>query len=79
LTEPTVFNDVCDALESAGVEALSKEILLLPTLPVMVEDVAVAKSVLKFIAALEDNDDVQNVYSSMDMTDEVMSGIGEEA
>jgi YebC/PmpR family DNA-binding regulatory protein len=79
LTDPSVFNDVCDALESAGVETLSKEVTLLPTLPVMVDDPAVAKAVLKFIAALEDNDDVQNVYSSMDMTDEVMEAVGEEA
>ena len=79
LTDPSVFNDVCEALENAGIEAISKEITLLPTLPVLVDDVSVAKSVLKFIAALEDNDDVQNVYSSMDMTDEVMEAVGGEA
>ena len=79
LTDPKVFNDVCDALDAAGIEAVSKEVTLLPTLPVTVDDVAVAKSVLKFIAALEDNDDVQNVYSSMEMTDEVMDAVSEEA
>lgn len=37
----------------------------------MVTDIAVAKSVNKFVDALEDNDDVQNVYHNMEVSDEV--------
>ena len=78
LTDPSVFNEVCDAVEGAGIEAINKEVTLLPTLPVEVTDVNTARSVLKFVATLEDNDDVQNVYSSMDLTDDVMAAIGDD-
>jgi len=79
LTDPSVFNDVCDALEAAGIETTSKDVTLLPNLTVPVDDPAVARSVLKFVAALEDNDDVQDVYTNMDMTDEVMEAVSDEA
>jgi transcriptional/translational regulatory protein YebC/TACO1 len=76
LTDPSAFAEVCDALESADIEAGSKDVTLLPTLTVPVADEALARSVLKFVAALEDNDDVQNVYTNMEMTDEVMDAVG---
>jgi len=79
LTDPSVFGDVCDALESAGIETVSKEVTLLPNLTVPVDDPAVARTVLKFVAALEDNDDVQDVYTNMDMTDAVMEAVSDEA
>jgi YebC/PmpR family DNA-binding regulatory protein len=78
LTDQSVFNDVCDAIESAGIEAINKEVTMLPTLPVEVSDVNVARSVMKFVATLEDNDDVQNVYTSMEPTDDVMAEIGDD-
>jgi len=78
LTDPVVFNEVCDAIEAAGIEAANKEVTLLPTLAVEVSDPAVARSVLKFVTTLEDNDDVQNVYTSMELTDEVMAEIGDD-
>ncbi len=79
LTDPSVFGDVCDALESAGIETVSKEVTLLPNLTVPVDDPTVARTVLKFVAALEDNDDVQDVYTNMDMTDAVMEAVSDEA
>ena len=78
LTDQSVFNDVCDAIEAAGIEAINKEVTMLPTLPVEVSDVNVARSVMKFVATLEDNDDVQNVYTSMEPTDDVMAEIGDD-
>lgn len=77
-TDPSSFSDVCDALEQAGIATTSSEVTLLPTLPVPVGDVDTAKSVLRFVAALEDNDDVQDVYTSMDMSDEVIDAVSEE-
>lgn len=78
LTDPSVFGDVCDALEAAGIETISKEVTMLPNLNMPVDDPAVARSVLKFVSALEDNDDVQDVYTNMDMTDEVMDAVSDE-
>jgi YebC/PmpR family DNA-binding regulatory protein len=79
LTDPSVFNDVCDALEAAGIETVSKEVTLIPNMPAVVAEPSVARSVLKFVAALEDNDDVQNVYTNMEMTDAVMDAVSDEA
>ncbi|HAS83779.1 MAG TPA: YebC/PmpR family DNA-binding transcriptional regulator [Verrucomicrobia bacterium] len=79
LTDPSAFADVCDALEAAGIPAASKEVTLLPTMWATVSDAPQARSILRFVAALEDNDDVQNVYTNMDMTDEVMEAVGEDA
>ncbi len=78
LTDPSAFSAVTDALQAAGIATSNAEVTMLPTLPVTVDDVSVAKSVLRFISTLEDNDDVQDVYSSMDMTDEVMAQVGDE-
>ncbi len=78
LTDPSVFADVCDALETAGIATLSAEVSLVPTLLVPIEDPAVAGSVLKFVSDLEDNDDVQDVYTNMEMSDEVLNVVAAE-
>lgn len=78
LTDPKVFGDVCDALEKAEIETDTKEVTLLPQLPAIVEDVSTARSVMRFIEALEDNDDVQNVYTNMDMSEEVLAEVSKE-
>jgi YebC/PmpR family DNA-binding regulatory protein len=78
LTDPGVFSDVVDALGAAGIETLSAEVALVPDIYVPVAEKATASSVLKFVAALEDNDDVQNVYTNMDVDDALMQEIAEE-
>ena len=78
LTEPAQFADVSEALEKAEIKTLSAEVTLLPMAPVPVDDKAVAKSVLRFVSDLEENDDVQAVYSNMQMSDEVMAELSEE-
>lgn len=72
LTDPSVYTDVMDALAKAEITTISSEISMVPLTTVPISDVSQAKSVLKFIEALEDNDDVQNVYSNMEIADEIM-------
>jgi YebC/PmpR family DNA-binding regulatory protein len=70
---PSAFAGVCEALEQAGI-AFDQEnsvVGLTPTAFTAVNDVAVAKSVTKFIAALEELDDVQDVFTNMDMADDI--------
>ncbi len=70
LCQPQAFSDICDALSQAGIQPLSAEANgLLPVVTVPVSSLDVAKSVNRFIAALEDYDDVQNVYTNMDIDD----------
>ena len=78
VTEPGSFADVSEALEKAEIAVISGEVTLLPLVTVPVADKTVASPVLRFVAALEDNDDVQNVYTNMDMTDEVMDALADE-
>jgi len=71
LTSPSAFLAVTAALEKAGVASLSAEVGLVPQNSVPVKDKAVATAIQKFIDDLEDQDDVQNVYTNMDLDDEI--------
>ena len=72
------FADVCDALQKAGIQPVSAEVGFFPLTTVPVKDLAVAKSVTKFINALEDYEDVQNVYTNMDIDDSIAGQVDEE-
>ncbi len=72
------FADVCDALQKAGIQPISAEVGLFPLTTVPVKDVTAAKAVNKFVAALEDYDDVQNVYTNMEIDDSIASQVDEE-
>jgi len=75
LTEPATFTAVTDALEKAGIKTMSAEISMVPTVQVPISDKNVASAVMRFVNDLEDNDDVQNVYSNMDVDDKIMAEI----
>jgi YebC/PmpR family DNA-binding regulatory protein len=63
-TAPGDLMAVRHALEEAGMEPSSSDISMVPTTMVEVEAEGEAKRVLRLIEALEDHDDVQNVYSN---------------
>jgi YebC/PmpR family DNA-binding regulatory protein len=65
------FDKVSHALEQKGLKPDSAEIAYIPTTTVPVTDVAVAKTVLKLHDTLEENDDVQAVFSNEEMDDTV--------
>ncbi len=72
-TEPSVVFDVKTALEGAGMKVLSAESTMVSSNLVPVDDVDDAKKILRILDALEDNDDIQDVYSNFDMSDDVMT------
>ncbi len=78
LTDPNDFPAVCEALEKAGIKTADAEIRLVPETYVPVTDKSVAKAVMKFVEALEDNDDVQNVYTNMDVDDSVLAAMADD-
>jgi YebC/PmpR family DNA-binding regulatory protein len=78
LTDPASFMPVLDALEKAGIKAEDSEIRLVPETYVPIADKAVAGAVMRFVEALEDNDDVQNVYTNMDVDDAVLAAMEKE-
>jgi len=61
------------ALEEAALEPGASELSMVPTSTVEVTSESEAKRVLRLIEALDDHDDVQNVYSNFDIPDAVMA------
>jgi YebC/PmpR family DNA-binding regulatory protein len=60
------------ALEDAGIAVDSADTTMVSSTTVPLESAEVAKSVLKVIDALEDNDDVQDVYANFDIPDQIL-------
>ena len=69
-TDPTSLVDVRGAIDGAGISMLSAELTMLPQNTVPVEG-GQAKQVIALVEALEDLDDVQNVYANFDISDAV--------
>lgn len=65
------FDDVRKAIESAGLSPLSADIARVPQNYVEL-DADSARSVLRLMEALDDNDDVQNVTANFSLSDDVM-------
>ena len=74
LTEPSGFKVVADALRDAGVNVVSAEITMQPSVTVPLEGQQ-ARQVLGLVDALEDNDDVQNVYANFDIPEDVLAEV----
>ncbi|MBI2438585.1 MAG: YebC/PmpR family DNA-binding transcriptional regulator [Lentisphaerae bacterium] len=75
ITDPADYETVAAALEKAGVKSASSEIMLIPDAYVGVADKATAGNIIKFIEALEENEDVQNVYSNLDVDEAVLKDL----
>jgi len=72
LTSPDAYNEVKDALTAAGFKAENAEVTLVPDTHAELE----ADNAVKFIKmldALEDSDDVQNVYHNAEISDAIMA------
>jgi len=75
--DPTAFEPLRQALTDAGVEAQSAELAMVPANTVTV-DAQAGQKIIKLIDALEEQDDVQNVYSNFDIPDDVMASLESE-
>ncbi|HRR35312.1 MAG TPA: YebC/PmpR family DNA-binding transcriptional regulator [Kiritimatiellia bacterium] len=78
--QPAAFSDVCAALEAAGIaiDQENSQVGLVAQTLVPVTDLSVAKAINKFVSALEEHDDVQDVYTNMDITDEIAGQLEDE-
>jgi YebC/PmpR family DNA-binding regulatory protein len=74
ISEATDLVAVRSALQAAGVDYDSAEASFVPTMTVAVEADAAGK-VFRLVEALEDLDDVQNVFGNFDVSDEVMASL----
>jgi YebC/PmpR family DNA-binding regulatory protein len=71
------YHAVTEALTAAGFNTADSELTLLADLLVQATDPDHARSVIAFIEALEDLDDVQDVYSNLDVSDEIAEQLDE--
>jgi YebC/PmpR family DNA-binding regulatory protein len=71
ITDPLSFEAVKKAIDQKGWKTLDARVGLIPQNTVRLEG-GKAEAMMKLMERLEDNDDVQNVYSNFDISDEVM-------
>ncbi|MCC3778375.1 YebC/PmpR family DNA-binding transcriptional regulator [Streptomyces sp. UNOB3_S3] len=74
LSEATDLVAVRTALQEAGIDYDSAEANFVPTMQVELDEES-ARKIFKLIDALEDSDDVQNVFANFDVSDEVMAKV----
>jgi YebC/PmpR family DNA-binding regulatory protein len=75
VSEATDLVAVRTALQKAGIDYESAEASFIPSVQVPLDEDG-ARKVFRLIDALEDSDDVQNVYANFDVSDEVMAAVG---
>jgi transcriptional/translational regulatory protein YebC/TACO1 len=75
ISEPGDLVAVRTAVTGAGLEYESAEAAFLPTVEVELDEDH-AKRVFRLIEALEDSDDVQDVYANYSVSDEIMEKLG---
>jgi len=64
---------VGEAMKNAGIHFESQKLTFLPTTTVTLANEELASQVLRLCDALEENDDVQNVYSNFDISEELLA------
>jgi len=74
LTQPSEFAAVRDALQAAGIQLEQAELTMVPKNTVKLDEDD-ARKTMRIIDALEDSDDVQEVYANFDIPEEVLEAI----
>jgi len=72
---PESLSAVRQAIEDAGIEVDSAELTMVPKTTIELDDENAAKKTLRLIDALEESDDVQEVYSNFDIPEQVMEAV----
>ena len=76
-TSPEAYRDASDALMKNNYKINMNEMTYIPLTNVSLDEQKAAQC-LKIIELLEDHDDVQEVYSNYDISDEIMAKLGED-
>jgi YebC/PmpR family DNA-binding regulatory protein len=73
--DPSALSAVRSALDEASVPVGSADVTMVPNVTVALDNAEDAKKVLRLIDALDDQDDVQDVYANFDIPDEVLQAV----
>lgn len=71
-TTPEAFEAVRQAIESAGIKMAAAKIGMQPTNFVKIEDATKARQIMRLMDMLDDQEDVQNVYTNFDIPEELI-------
>ena len=74
MSPPSELVAIKEALQKSKIDYESADTSFLPSISIPIEGDS-AKAVLNLIDAIEDLDDVQNVYGNFDISDEVMASL----
>jgi transcriptional/translational regulatory protein YebC/TACO1 len=74
-TAPEALHAVRAALEENGLPIESAESTMVPKTQVSIEDENTARKIVRLMDELEDNDDVQAVYSNFDIPERVLEAV----
>jgi YebC/PmpR family DNA-binding regulatory protein len=75
ISPPSDLHKVRTAIEEAGMAVDSADLTMLPQNTIPLDDADAAKKVLRLIDALDEQDDVQNVYANFDIPDAILDTI----
>ncbi len=75
ISSPEALGAVREAIEQAGMEVESSELTMVPKTTVNLDDETAAKQTLRLIDALDESDDVQEVYSNFDISEQLMEAV----
>ena len=76
ITNPNDFEKVKEAIDKSDMQYIFAKLTMVPQNTVKLEEKE-AEQALKLVEALEDSDDVQNVYANFDISDEIMDKLTE--
>ena len=75
ITSTEDFERVKETFKKENIQLSTAEVTMVPSNLVRVEDPEEAARVLSLLEALEEHDDVQNVYANFDIPDEIMQSL----
>ncbi len=75
--DPSIYQDVAKALAGAGITPEASQITRIAKNTVDIDDPDAAQKILRLMDNLDEHDDVQNVASNFNISDEVMKAIGQ--
>jgi len=73
--DPSDVNSLRSALEESGLEVVESDTTMMPTNTVPLGDVSQVKSILNLVEILDDQDDVQDIHSNVDIDDDVLDAL----
>ena len=69
------LHKVRTAIEEAGMKIAEADLTMVPTTMIALDSAESAKKVLRLVDALDDHDDVQNVFANFDITDDILEAV----